>query len=59
MLRETFFKDEDLVCYCFGHTRKQIEQDHMQNGRSTILAAILAQKKTGGCRCAEKNPAGR
>jgi hypothetical protein len=30
----------DLVCYCFGHTRRAIEQDFIQNGRSLILEMI-------------------
>jgi len=53
------FKDNDLVCYCFQYTTKQIEQDYMQHGRSTILERITLEKKTGGCDCAQKNPKGR
>lgn len=50
---------DELICHCFGHSRAAIEQDARANGRSTILASILAAKAQGGCRCAELNPAGR
>ena len=50
------FKKEDTVCFCFGHTRNDIETDYLKNGRSTILAEIITEKKTGGCDCATKNP---
>jgi hypothetical protein len=53
------FKENDLVCYCFQYTRKQIEKDYTDNGRSMILEKITLQKKTGGCDCARKNPKGR
>jgi hypothetical protein len=54
------FKDNDLVCYCFGHTRKDIEKDYLDNnGQSTILERITFEKKAGKCDCAQKNPKGR
>ncbi|MFO7727957.1 MAG: hypothetical protein R6X11_06480 [Desulfonatronovibrio sp.] len=53
---EKGFKAKDLVCYCFGHTRKQIEEDLVNNGRSVILEKIANEKKSGGCDCAQKNP---
>lgn len=53
------FKDDDLVCYCFQYTKKQIEADYTKNGRSMILERIAAEKKAGGCDCARKNPKGR
>ena len=52
------FKDNDLVCYCFGYAKKDIEQDYRKSGRSTILERIAAEKKTGRCDCARKNPKG-
>ena len=40
------FKENDLVCYCFGHTRKDIEKDYLDhNGRSTILEKITFEKR--------------
>lgn len=53
------FKDNDLVCYCFQYSKKQIEKDYIDNGRSMILEKITLEKKTGGCDCALKNPKGR
>jgi hypothetical protein len=53
------FEENDLVCFCFHHTRKEIEKDYMDNGRSIILDKIANEKKTGGCDCARKNPKGR
>mgnify|MGYP001254131802 CR=1 FL=1 len=53
------FKDNDLVCYCFQYTRRQIEKDYTDNGRSIILERIMLEKKTGKCDCAQKNPKGR
>ena len=52
------FRDDDLVCYCFGYTKKDIEQDYRKSGRSTILERITAEKKAGRCDCAQKNPKG-
>ena len=56
---EDEFKDNDLVCYCFQYSRKQIEKDYIDNGRSMILEKITLEKKTGGCDCARKNTKGR
>jgi hypothetical protein len=51
--------DDDLVCYCFQYTRRDIEKDYLDNGRSEILKKITLEKKAGGCHCATKNPEGR
>ncbi|MFQ6757120.1 MAG: BFD-like (2Fe-2S) protein [Deltaproteobacteria bacterium] len=48
-----------LICYCFGYTEEDLRQDVVKNGRSLIMERIVAEKKNGCCRCAEKNPAGR
>ena len=53
------FKDDDLVCYCFEYTKRDIEKDYLDNGRSVIYEKITIEKKAGGCHCAEKNPKGR
>jgi hypothetical protein len=54
------FKDEYLICYCFGYSRKDIEKDYVDNdSRSTILERITFEKKAGKCDCAQKNPKGR
>lgn len=53
------FKDNDLVCYCFEYTKRDIEKDHLDNGRSLIYEKITFEKKDGGCDCAKKHPKGR
>jgi len=54
------FTDDDLVCHCFGHTKKDIEKDYLDNNcRSTIVERIASEKKAGKCDCAQKNPKGR
>ena len=54
------FQDNDLVCYCFGYTMKDIEKDYVENSsQSTILERITFEKKAGKCDCAKKNPKGR
>jgi len=50
---------EDLVCYCFGFSKQDIEQDLVENGRSLIMEKIMTEKKTGGCDCKNFNPKGR
>jgi len=59
METNTEFDLDDLVCFCFHHTRKDIEQDYYENGQSTIMAKIASEKKARGCDCAIKNPKGR
>jgi len=56
---KTVFQKDDLVCFCFGYTRNNIEQDYINNGQSLIMARIAAEKKAGACDCAVKNPEGR
>jgi copper chaperone CopZ len=55
----TDLKSDGLVCYCFGYTVNDIEQDFIKNKRSLIIEKIAAEKKTGGCDCVNKNPKGR
>ena len=50
---------KNLICYCFEYTREDIEKDITQNGRSTILEIIRAEKKLGACDCSARNPKGR
>jgi len=47
------------VCFCFGYTDEDIREDvSNNNGQSTILKHIAAEKKAGNCLCAIKNPKG-
>jgi hypothetical protein len=48
----------EIICYCFNHTRADIERDDRENGRSLILEKIIEAKRLGACRCAIKNPKG-
>lgn len=58
-LKKDIFKDEDIVCYCFGYTKKDIKEDYLNNkNRSTILEKIASEKKAGRCDCFHKNPKG-
>ncbi|MBG0775816.1 MAG: hypothetical protein H0S85_05205 [Desulfovibrionaceae bacterium] len=50
---------QKYVCYCFKYTKEDIENDVVKNNKSTIMERILAEKKAGACKCAEKNPKGR
>jgi hypothetical protein len=56
---QTEFRDNELVCYCFQYTKRQIENDFINNDKSTILEKIAREKKNGRCDCATKNPKGR
>ena len=51
--------ERQLLCYCFGYTAHDIRADVAANGRSLIMAKILAAKQAGGCNCAAANPKGR
>jgi len=52
-------KKNDLVCYCFEYTEKDIELDFQIHGYSKILAKIKEEKKNKGCNCGDKNPKGK
>ena len=47
------------VCYCFGFTRGDIENEVAETGRSTIAEQIKTQVKAGNCACEMKNPSGK
>ena len=49
---------DETICYCFNHTRGDIEEDARRNGRSLILEEIIAAKRLGSCQCSLKNPKG-
>jgi hypothetical protein len=54
--KRTEFSDDDLVCYCFEYTKRDIEHDYSENGKSRIYEKIALEKKAGRCNCASKNP---
>jgi hypothetical protein len=47
------------ICYCFGFTRKDIEDEIAASGRSTVGERISAEVKQGNCACEVKNPSGK
>lgn len=49
----------ELICYCFGHTAKDIENDYTAHGKSLIMETIVSDKMAGRCQCKDKNPKGR
>ena len=45
------------ICYCFGYSEADIEADVIaNNGESTILKRIKAEKQKGACRCHLTHP---
>jgi hypothetical protein len=51
--------DPTPVCYCFGFTRKDIENEIAETGRSTVAERISAEVKQGNGACEVKNPSGK
>ena len=47
------------VCYCFGFTRKDIENEIVATGRSTVAERISEEVRRGNCACEVKNPSGK
>jgi alkylmercury lyase len=47
------------VCYCFGFTRKNIQGELVERGRSTIVEEITREVRAGNCACEVKNPSGK
>ena len=53
------FHNDDLVCFCFEYTKKNIEEDFENHGFSKILEKIKTEKKNKGCNCEVRNPKGK
>src|SRR5260370_26773328 len=47
------------VCYCFGFTREDIENEIAETGRSTVADRIKTEVNAGKCACEVKNPSGK
>ena len=47
------------ICFCFGYSEADLEQDVREHRKSLIMEKIMAQKKDGGCQCETLNPKGR
>ena len=48
----------EKICYCFNYTEDDILKDVKENGRSTIMERITAEKKKGTCQCKKNHPRG-
>ena len=48
-----------MVCYCFGHTKSDIQDDFRSHGVSRIESSIRTAVVAGHCNCEIKNPQGR
>jgi len=46
------------VCYCFGHTIEEIEDEIRRTGRSRVADRIRERMKSEGCACERKSPRG-
>lgn len=51
--------DQGLVCYCFLHSRAEIERELRAIGETTVPERIKKEIKVGNCACEVRNPAGR
>jgi hypothetical protein len=47
------------VCYCFGFSRKDIENEIVSTGHSTVAERISEEVRQGNCACEVKNPSGK
>lgn len=56
-IKET--QDPIPVCYCFGITKRMIDEEIGRTGRSTASTHIRSEVKAGNCRCEIENPSGR
>jgi len=50
---------DQLICYCFGYTKRDLEEDFRNNVKSSIMERIKAENSLGGCQCISKNPSGK
>lgn len=47
------------ICYCWGFTERQVVEDVLAHGRSTIREYITRRVAEGTCACEVNNPSGR
>ncbi len=55
-------KDQDRynnVCYCFQHSQKEIIDDYLNHGFSTIEKDVHKKVNDGVCTCEVSNPKGK
>jgi len=46
------------LCYCFGWTKKKIEDEISRTGKCRAVEDILNRMKSTGCDCEHSNPSG-
>jgi hypothetical protein len=51
--------DPNPACYCFGFTRKNIQDEIVKTRRSTIVEQITREVREGNCACEVKSPSGK
>ncbi len=45
------------ICFCFSYSEEDIRQDLLvHQGKSSILARIIDEKREGNCRCHDFHP---
>ena len=47
-----------MVCYCFEHTKDEIQEEFQAHGESRIETSIREKVTAGSCSCEFKNPKG-
>lgn len=47
------------ICYCFRHTKEDIIDDYLENGRSNIEIDVRQKVKDKLCTCEVSNPKGK
>lgn len=47
-----------MICYCFDHTRNELEEAVKAGNEQQIVESIRAKVKAGECVCEAKNPKG-
>ncbi len=48
-----------LLCYCFGHSVEDVEEELARTGSTTVVERIRSEIKAGNCACESRNPSGR
>jgi len=48
-----------LVCYCFLHTKADIERQLDGTGKTNLFESIKSEVKAGNCACEVRNPSGK
>ena len=51
--------EPEYICYCFKHTKEDLEEDVLVHGKSTIIEQIISNSRANKCNCKENNPAGK